>query len=72
MEKETREERFRRVAEKRVQNILKSVRSLSQCANPRVYEWNEKQLKKIWEAVDREIDLCKQSFRDPESRTFRL
>jgi glucan phosphorylase len=72
MEKETKEQRFKRVAEKRVQNVLNGIRSLSQCANPRVYAWDDNQLRKIWNAIDRELSLCKESFSDPQARTFRL
>jgi hypothetical protein len=72
MDKETKEERFVRVAERRVENILHSLRSLSQCANRKVYAWDEKQLKKIWDAIEHELAECKQSFGDPSARTFRL
>jgi hypothetical protein len=72
MEKETKKQRFKRVAEKRVQNILDSIKSLSQCANSRIYSWDDEQLQKIWSTVDRELSLCKKSFSDPEARVFRL
>ena len=72
MDKETNEQRFVRIAEKRVQNILRGIKSLSQCANPRVYAWDEGQLQKIWDAIDSELTVCKQSFGDPEGRIFRL
>lgn len=72
MEKETKKERFRRVAEKRVQNIIKSIRSLSGLSNKKVYEWEPAQLEKIWEAVDQELNSCRESFRDPESGIFKL
>jgi len=72
MEKETKQQRFKRVAEKRVQNILNSIKSLSQCANLRIYAWDIKQLQKIWDAIDHELTLCKESFSDPEARAFRL
>jgi hypothetical protein len=71
-EVESRDQRFKRVAEKRVQNILKGIRSLSQCANSRIYAWDEKQLKKIWDAIEGEITLCKESFDDPEAGVFKL
>jgi hypothetical protein len=72
MEKETKEQRFKRVAEKRVQNILNGIRSLSQCANEKIYAWNDEQIKKIWGAIDRELTLCKDSFGNPGARAFRL
>ncbi len=72
MVKETKEERFKRVAEKRVQNIVTSLRSLSQMANRRVYHWNNDQLNTIWIAVEKEIENCKKNFEDPDSMIFRL
>jgi hypothetical protein len=72
MDNESKQQRFKRIAEKRVQNILKGIKSLSQCANPQVYAWDEKQLQKIWDAIDRELSLCKDSFSDPEAHVFRL
>ena len=72
MEKETKKERFKRVAEKRVQNILKGIKSLSQCANQNVYSWTDEQLEKIWKAIDQELTLCKENFRDPDGSVFKL
>jgi hypothetical protein len=72
MEKETKQQRFKRVAEKRVQNILNGIRSLSQCANPRTYAWDNKQLQKIWDVIDHELIQCKENFSDPDARAFRL
>jgi hypothetical protein len=72
VEKETKKERFKRVAEKRVQNILNAIRSLSGLSNKKVYEWENKQLEKIWTAIEKEIKDCKNSFKDPESVIFRL
>ena len=46
MKGENKKERFKRVAEKRIQNILKGLKSLSQCANTRIYEWDNEQLKR--------------------------
>ena len=64
--------RFRRIAEKRVQRVLESIRSLSQCSNKRMYEWNEGQLKKIWIAIDKELDKCKSSYENARPEEFRL
>ena len=72
MENETKQHRFKRIAEKRVQNILNGIKSLSQCANPRIYTWDDKQLQKIWNAIDQELILCKESFSDPKASVFRL
>jgi hypothetical protein len=72
MGKETKQERFKRVAEKRVQNILNAIRSLSGLSNKKVYEWETGQLEKIWKAVEQEIRNCKDSFKDPGSNMFKL
>jgi hypothetical protein len=72
MKGETKEERFRRVTEKRVQRVLDSLRSLSQCSNKRMYKWNDQQLKKIWSAIDNELKNCKASFEKVEPEEFKL
>ncbi len=72
MKGETKEQRFKRIAEKRVQLVLESLRKLSQCANKRMYKWNEKQLNKIWEAVNKELGKCKERFENAESEEFEL
>jgi predicted transcriptional regulator len=72
MEKETKKERFKRIAEKRVQNIIHAIRNLSGLSNKKVYEWETEQLEKIWVAIDKEVENCKNSFKDPESKIFKL
>ncbi len=72
MKNESKEARFKRVAEKRVQNIIKSIRALSQLTNKKVYEWNNNQLTKIWNAVGKELENCKKSFEEPNSDVFKL
>ena len=72
MKGETKEKRFKRVAERRVQRVLDSLRSLSQCSNKRMYAWNDDQLKKIWNAIDNEVKACKANFDRSEPEEFRL
>ncbi|MGD8846994.1 MAG: hypothetical protein PVI54_15840 [Desulfobacteraceae bacterium] len=72
MRGETKEERFKRVAQKRTQNVLDSLRRLSQCSNKRMYEWNDEQLMKIWSAIDKELKACKEGFENAEPEQFRL
>lgn len=72
MSKETKEERFVRVAEKRVQNVISALRSLSQCANRKAYGWSDDQLARIWSAIDGEVAACKESFENPDRRVFKL
>ena len=72
MRGETKEERFKRVAEKRVQRVLDSVRGLSQCSNKRMYKWNDEQLKKIWDSIEKTMEACKVSFEKSEFEQFKL
>lgn len=72
MRGETKEHRFRRVGQKRVQNVVDSIRKLSQCANKRMYEWNDEQLHTIWDAISKELEKCKAGFEKAEPDEFRL
>ena len=72
MRGETKEQRFERVARKRVQRVLDSIRSLSQCSNKRMYKWNDQQFKKIWAAIDEEMKRCRESFENAEPQEFRF
>ena len=72
MERENKKQRFKRVAEKRIQNILRGLKSLSQCANTRIYEWDNEQLERIWKAINQELAACRESFDNPDAGVFRL
>jgi len=72
MKGETKEDRFKRVVQKRVQNVLDSLRRLSQCSNKRMYNWNDEQLQKIWSAIDKELKGCKENFDNAEPEEFKL
>ena len=72
MKGETKEQRFKRIAEKRVQRVLDSIRGLSNCSNRRMYEWKDQQLKKIWNAIEVELKLCRESFDKAKPEQFRL
>ena len=72
MRGETKEGRFKRVAQKRVQNVLDSLRRLSQCSNKRMYDWNDEQLTKIWSVIDKELKACKEDFANADPEQFRL
>lgn len=72
MRGESKEERFERIVQKRVQNVLDGLQRLSQCSNKRIYQWNDQQLKKIWAAVDHDLMNCKESFKNAEKKEFKL
>lgn len=72
MRGENKSQRFIRVAEKRVQNVLDSIKRLSQCSNRRMYEWDKEQLNKIWNAIDKELQNCKECYKIDRVEKFKL
>ena len=72
MKGETKEDRFKRIAERRVQRVLDSLRSLSQCSNKRMYKWDDEELKRMWDAIERALQSCKQGFDQSEPEAFRF
>jgi len=57
-----REERFKRIASRRVQEILDKLRLLGNCANRGNYHYSEEQVKKIFNAIDDEWKKVKSEF----------
>ena len=52
---ELKKDRFKRVASRRVDNILIGIRSLPKCSNPNNYEYNEEDLNKMIKAIKEEL-----------------
>ena len=52
---EIKKDRFKRVASRRVENILKGIRSLSKCSNINNYEYDEEDLNKMVKAIKQEL-----------------
>ena len=60
-------ERFVRVVEKRVNNILKNLDSLGNCSNTRNYEYTKEDIRKIFHEIDKKIKETKLKFDDTTS-----
>jgi len=52
---ESREERFKRVAGRRVQEILDKLRLLGNCSDRANYSYNEQQIKRIFFSINDEL-----------------
>lgn len=61
-------ERFRRVAERRVNNVLNAMRLLSQCSNRRIYDYTNDDVRRMFREIDRELRAAKQSFGSQEKK----
>ena len=62
--RESKAERFRRVAEARVNKIIKMVRLLGNCANPQTYAYDAAQSEKIFAVLQDELGAAKERFSD--------
>ena len=62
MDKETRHDRFKRIASKRVNDILNKIRILGNCSNKSTYEFTEEEINKIFSEIDKNLKATKTKF----------
>jgi len=66
-------ERFVKIAEKRTERVLDSLRLLGQCSNRRSYGYSDDQVNKIFREIRRCIRQTEEKFRETKSKkSFRL
>ncbi len=63
--KESKEERFCRVAEARVEKIIKMIRLLGNCSMQNVYTYNSSQAEKIFITLQKELNKAKARYTNP-------
>lgn len=66
--RKTREERFKDIATKRVQDILNKMRLLKNCSNKANYAYTDEQVRKIFNAIDTEWKSVKESFNQNKNK----
>lgn len=69
---EAKREAFQRLATKRTNEVLKRLRILGHCANPQLYQYTDGEVKKIFQAVDKELKVAKMKFQNSGKPEFRL
>jgi len=71
---EIRRERFIRIVERRVNKILDNFDSLGKCANKKNYEYNEDDVKRVFQAIDKKIKAIRKLYENSNERKnfFRL
>lgn len=69
---EAKREAFQRLATKRTNEVLKRLRILGHCANPQLYEYADGEVKKIFQAIDKELKVAKMKFQNSGRTEFRL
>jgi len=62
MSKETKRERFIRIAEARTNKLLYMMKLLGNCASPNNYDYTDSDIKKIFDTLERELKNTKNKF----------
>ena len=70
--KETRSKRFRRVATRRTNNILRQIQVLGNCSNKSSYSYTEEDIQKIFSAIEKELRTVKARFANRQKNRFHL
>jgi hypothetical protein len=72
MATETKRDRFVRIAEARTNKIINMMRLLGNCASPGNYEYNDEDIRKIFNALEKELKNTKNRFLGEESKEERF
>lgn len=72
MAKETKWERFVRIAEARTNRILDNMRLLGNCSSKSNYEYTDEDIKKIFGALEKELKQTKNRFLGVDSKEERF
>lgn len=68
MSKETNRERFVRIAEARTQKIINMIDLLGNCSNPYNYEYSQKDVEKMFGAIEQALKTCKAKYNDSQRK----
>ena len=70
--RENRSERFKRLATKRTNDIVKKIHLLGNCSNRSSYDYTEQQVGKIFSAIEKEVKQAKARFTFSHKKSFKL
>lgn len=62
MAKETKREKFVRLAENRTNKIIDMIRLLGNCSNQNLYEYDSKDVDKIFDTIQFELNVAKKRY----------
>ena len=70
---EKREYRFERIATRRTQEIINKIRLLGNCSNRSFYKYEQRQIEKIFDAINKELRTAHARFiYTKEEKKFKL
>lgn len=65
-------ERFLKVAEARTNKIISMIRLLGNCSNTNNYQYTDKEIKQIFDAIESELKSAKTKFNKNNGKKFKL
>ncbi len=65
-------ERFKRLAEQRTNAVLLKLKILGNCSNRSAYEYNEEEIGKIFNTIEKMVREMKSKFHYPGRNRFKL
>ena len=72
MEKESKNDRFIRVAERRTKTVLRDLRILGNCGNKGNYSYTPEQIRKIFSEIEQAMKNTKGKFHFAKDKEFKL
>ena len=72
MSNETKRERFIRIAEARTNKILSMMKLLGNCSTPSNYDYTKEDIKKIFDALEKELKNTKNKFLGLEEKDVKF
>jgi len=69
---EDKHEKFKRIATKRVNEILTKIDTLGNCSNKSNYSYEEEDIQKIFKAIDLKLKETKSLFKTKKEKNFIL
>jgi hypothetical protein len=66
--KESKNERFKRLAEARTERALYSIRLLGNLSNKSIYDFSDAEVRKIFKALETELELSREKFTRSRSK----
>lgn len=70
--REQKTERFKRLATRRTNIVLKRLKVLGNCSNRSAYFYTEEDVNKIFSEIERQVREIKSKFHFPKNKEFRL
>ena len=67
---ETKSEKFERIAQRRVTELVAKIRLIGNLSDRRNYDYTDEHVRQIFDALDSEVRACKVKFRSGDSSTL--